>query len=170
MTKIGVSMGTSEYIIREIQQKDNKSIAQVVRDVLIEFGVPKVGTAYEDKALDCMFETYQKEKASYFVIEYQGKIIGGAGIAQLDNFEGNICELQKMYFLPIARGKGLGFKMILNCLQKGKEFGFNQCYLETMPYMDSARALYKKNGFVPLDKPMGDTGHYSCNVWMIRDL
>ena len=170
MTKIGVSMGTSEYIIREIQQKDNTSITQVVREVLVEFGVPKVGTAYEDKALDRMFETYQKEKASYFVIEYQGKIIGGAGIAQLDNFDGNTCELQKMYFLPIARGKGLGSKMISMCLNKAKEFGFDQCYLETMPYMDSARALYKKNGFVSLEKPKGNTGHYSCNVWMIKDL
>ena len=75
-----------------------------------------------------------------------------------------------MYFLPIARGKGLGSKMISMCLNKAKEFGFDQCYLETMPYMDSARALYKKNGFVSLEKPKGNTGHYSCNVWMIKDL
>ena len=27
---------------------------------------------------------------------------------------------------------------------------------------------YRKNGFVNLEKPMGDTGHYSCNVWMLK--
>ena len=30
---------------------------------------------------------------------------------------------------------------------KAKEFGFKQCYLETMPYMTAAQKLYKKNGF-----------------------
>lgn len=163
-------MTSNNYIIREIQKKDNLQIAKVIRDVLIEFGVPKVGTAYEDKALDDMFETYNKNSSVYYVIEYNQKIIGGAGIAQLDNYEGNTCEFQKMYFLPEARGKGLGSKMISICLKKATSFGFEQCYLETMPYMNSARALYKKNGFTSLDKPVGNTGHFSCNVWMIKDL
>ena len=163
-------MRTKEPIIREIKPEDNQQIATVIRDVLVEFGAPKVGTAYEDKATDRMFETYQKEKAGYFVIEIEGKIIGGAGFSQLDNCEENICEFQKMYFLPEARGKGLGSKLIDVCLQKAKTFGFEKCYLETMPYMKAARSLYKKNGFISLDKPVGNTGHYSCNVWMIKDL
>ncbi len=163
-------MITSDFIIREIKPKDNAQIAQVIRDVLNEFGAPKTGTAYEDRATDEMFETYQKEKSSYFVIEQDDKIIGGAGFAALDNFEGNVCELQKMYFLPIARGKGLGSRLINHCLSNAKAKGFEQCYLETMPYMDAARALYKKNGFISLEKPLGDTGHYSCSVWMLKEL
>ena len=163
-------MKTKQPILREIQSKDNQQIKKVIRDVLIEFGVPKVGTAYEDKALDDMFETYNKPTSAYCVIDLDGKIIGGAGVAQLDNYEGSICEFQKMYFLPEARGLGLGSKMITACLQKAKEFGFEKCYLETMPYMHAATALYKKNGFISLDKPVGNTGHYSCNVWMLKDL
>ena len=163
-------MKTNQPVIREIQSKDNQQIKKVIQDVLIEFGVPKVGTAYEDKALDNMFEAYNKTTSAYYVIDLDGKIIGGAGVAQLDNYDGNICEFQKMYFLKEARGKGLGSKMITDCLQKAKEFGFEKCYLETMPYMDSAKALYKKNGFIFLDEPVGNTGHYSCNVWMIKDL
>lgn len=163
-------MTPSDFIIRDIKPDDNKQIAKVIRDVLIEVGAPKVGTAYEDKATDEMFETYQKEKTSYFVIEYQNKIVGGVGFADLDTFNGEICELQKMYFLPITRGKGLGSKIIEFCLLKAKEQGYKKCYLETMPYMNAARGLYKKNGFTNLDKPMGNTGHYSCNVWMLKDL
>lgn len=163
-------MTSKEYIIREIQPEDNKQIANVIRDVLIEMGVPKVGTAYEDTSLDSMFETYNKQKAAYFVVVFNGKVIGGGGIAQLENFEGNTCELQKMYFLPEARGKGLGAKMIEKCLTKAKSFGFEQCYLETMPYMKAAQKLYKKNGFSDIEGPIGNTGHYSCNVWMIKKL
>ncbi|WP_456378818.1 GNAT family N-acetyltransferase [Lutibacter sp.] len=163
-------MNLSSFKIREIQRKDNPKIAQAIRDILVEFGVPKVGTAYADKILDTLYEAYQFEKATYYVIEKDGEIYGGAGIKQLDNFTGNVCELQKMYFLPQARGIGLGSKMMAICLQKAKEFGFEKCYLETLPYMESARKLYRKVGFKDLDAPMGDTGHYSCNLWMLKKL
>jgi len=157
-------------VIREIEQKDNPKIAKAIRSVLIEMGVPKVGTAYEDAALDCMTETYDQPRKTYFVVEKGHDIIGGAGISPLDNYKGNVCELQKMYFKPEARGKGLGSEMMAKCLAFAKEADFDQCYLETMPYMDDARKLYKKVGFEFIDEPMGDTGHYSCSVWMLKDL
>lgn len=163
-------MSKNNIVIREITAADDLQIAAVIRSVLSEFGVPKVGTAYADEALDKMTDTYNKGKATYFVIDDNGKIIGGAGVSQLDKFDGNVCELQKMYFLPEARGVGLGTKMMMTCLDHAKQFGFEKCYLETMPYMDDARKLYKKVGFKMLEKPMGDTGHYSCNVWMIKDI
>ena len=163
-------MTHNNFKIREIQLKDNPKIAKVIRKILIEFGVPKVGTAYADKILDTLYEAYDTEKAIYYVVEKDREIFGGAGIKQLDNFEGNVCELQKMYFLPETRGIGLGGKMMETCLQKAKEFGFEQCYLETLPYMEGARKLYRKVGFKDLDAPMGDTGHYSCNLWMLKDL
>jgi putative acetyltransferase len=152
-------MTSKDFIIREIKPTDNKEVAKIIRSVILEMGAPKVGTAYEDKATDTMFETYQKEKSSYFVLEHNNTIVGGAGIAQLDNYDGNVCELQKMYFLPIARGKGLGSKLITICLEKAKELGFETCYLETLPYMKAAVKLYNKYGFKNLDKPMGNTCH-----------
>ena len=163
-------MTLNNFEIRVIQQKDNSKIAKAIREVLTEFGVPKVGTAYADTLLDTLFETYSIDHAIYFVVEKEGNIIGGAGIKHLDNYEGNICELQKMYFLPEARGIGLGRKMMELCIQKAKEFGFEQCYLETLPYMKDARKLYKNAGFKDLKERMGDTGHYSCNLWMLKDL
>ncbi|ADV51520.1 GCN5-related N-acetyltransferase [Cellulophaga algicola DSM 14237] len=156
--------------IREIQQKDNADVAKVVRKVLVDLGVPKVGTAYADKALDHMFENYNVPKATYFVVEENHEVIGCCGIAQLENYEGNVCELQKMYFLEAARGKGVGAQMINACIEKAKEYGFDKMYLETMPYMEAAQKLYKKSGFEYLEAPMGNTGHFSCPVWMLKDL
>ncbi|WP_410005741.1 GNAT family N-acetyltransferase [Aequorivita nionensis] len=157
-------------IIRLIEKKDNPQIAKVIRNVLEDFNVPKVGTAYADKSLDCMFETYQKPNAVYFVVEENNKIIGGAGVAKLDNFEGNVCELQKMYFLPEARGRGVGAQMMEFCLAKASEFGFEKIYLETMEYMTHAQKLYKQAGFEYIDCAMGDTGHYSCPIHMLKTL
>jgi putative acetyltransferase len=157
-------------IIRKIEEKDNQAIGKIVQTVLMEMGAPKVGTAYADPYLFSLFEIYSNPKAVYFVIESEGEIIGGAGIAQLENAEENICELQKMYFLLVARGKGLGAKLMTLCLEAAKDFGYEKCYLETMPYMKDAQKLYKKVGFNYLEKPMGNTGHTSCPVWMLKDL
>jgi len=157
-------------IIRLIERKDNPIIAQVIRKVLIDLGVPKVGTAYADTALDCMFETYQNPRTAYFVVERDGIILGGAGIAQLDNYEGNVCELQKMYFLPEARGFGLGTQLMEFCIAKAHEFKFENIYLETMEYMKLAQKLYKKVGFKYLDGPLGNTGHFSCPIQMLKEL
>jgi putative acetyltransferase len=157
-------------IIREIQKADNVAIAEVIRDVLIEHNVPKVGTAYADSSLDFMFENYAEEKSAYFVVESDGKIIGGAGVAPLENGPKEICELQKMYFLSAGRGLGLGAKLMEVCLEKARQFEFKKCYLETMPYMTNAQNLYKKSGFEYLDKPLGNTGHNACPVWMLKEL
>lgn len=159
-----------ELIIRSIQLKDNPRMAEVIRSVLLDFEVPKVGTAYADAALDIMFETYQKERAQYFVVEENGAVIGGGGIAPLENQNENVCELQKMYFLPVARGRGIGTQMIDRCLQAATEFGYAHCYLETMSYMEAAQKLYKRYGFKTLDGRMGDTGHYACGVHMLKKL
>jgi len=157
-------------IIRPIEKKDSKAIASIIRSVLLELGAPKIGTAYEDASLYDMYSEYQKDNTQYFVIERQGEILGGAGIAPLLCHKEDICELQKMYYLPIVRGTGLGAQMIRKCLATAKQYGYKKCYLETMPYMKAAQRLYLKNGFDYLENALGDTGHYSCSVYMLKKL
>ena len=159
-----------QVAIREIEIRDNTQVSRLVRSVLEEYGVPKVGSAYEDKALENMFLAYTIPKAIFFVVESGEKIIGCAGIAPLDNYEGNVCELQKMYLTKETRGQGLGKKMIKICLSKAREFGFLGCYLETMPYMKVAQKLYLEYGFTYIDAPMGCTGHTACPVYMYKEL
>ncbi len=157
-------------IIRLIEKRDNLHIAKVIRSVLEDLNVPKVGTAYADETLDSMYETYQGPYCAYFVLEQEGQILGGAGVAPLANYAGNVCELQKMYFLPEARNRGMGAQMMEFCVAKAREFGFDAIYLETMENMAHAQKLYLKTGFRLIDSPMGDTGHYSCPVHMLKTL
>lgn len=156
--------------IRKIQPDDNAPIANVIRTVFEQEGYPRSGTAYADSQLDYLFETYQAPKSVYFVIESEGRILGGGGIAPLDEGALETCELQKMYFLPEVRGKGVGQQMIQQCLEAAAQRGFQYCYLETLPQMKAAQHVYQKMGFTYLDAPMGSTGHISCPVWMIKSL
>ena len=155
---------------REIENGDNTRVAQLIRAVLEEYSVPKVGSAYQDKALDDMFMAYTAPKSAFFVVSDGEKIVGCAGIAPLENHNGNVCELQKMYLTKTTRGLGLGKKMIAICLSKAREFGFEGCYLETMPNMEAAQKLYRENGFTYLEAPMGCTGHSACPVYMYKKL
>ena len=157
-------------IIRPIIPQDNVFIARVIREVLIEYGVTKEGSSYTDTTLDMMYETYKQSRSAYFIVEENGMVLGGGGIGPLANYEGNVCELQKMYFLKASRGLGLGRVMVMQCLDEARNLGYDQCYLETTPFMKTARRLYEGVGFRYIDKPMGDTGHFFCETHMLIDL
>jgi len=163
-------MSKETTIIRKIKQSDNRAIETIIKDIFPEFGMPLIGTAYEDLETTQMFESYQEEREVYFVIEENGLVIGGAGIKGLKNCDETICELQKMYFKPAARGKGYGKIMFEKCLKAAKELGYDKCYLESASVLEVAIRIYEKNGFKHLNEPMGGTGHFSCGVWMIKDL
>ena len=163
-------------LIREIEQKDNESIARVIRAVFHELDAPKVGTAYADPILDTLYEIYQVPRAVYYVVEKDGKVVGGCGVAPLEMLipvqqdNTNVCELQKMYFAPEIRGTGYAEKIIEKCLEFAKTQNFEICYLETLSFMTAAQKLYKRMGFENIDGPMGNTGHNSCEVWMTKKL
>jgi putative acetyltransferase len=91
-------------------------------------------------------------------------------VAPLRNGPADVCELQKMYFLPGARGRGLGERMIQACLAEARRLGYRTCYLETLSGMDAAQKLYARMGFRPICGPMGSTGHHGCDKWFILDL
>jgi len=160
----------SNIIIRQAILSDNKEIANIIREVLIEFGGNRPGTAYYDLDTDNIFEAYQEAGQIYYVAELDHKIIGGCGIKQLTGNNIEICELQKLYLLVEARGFGIGKLLLEKCLEFAKNALYKKCYLETFPNMHSAINLYLKYGFFKLNSPMGNTGHNGCDVWMIKDL
>jgi len=156
--------------IRKINPSDNAEIEQIIKAAILEFGLPTIGTAFEDLETTKMHESYQGKKEVYYVIENNGKVLGGGGIKVLKNNIENICELQKMYFSPQARGKGYGKIMIKKCLEAAKIFDYDYCYLESDPAMKVAIHLYKKHGFSLLNTPLGGTGHHACDIWMLKKL
>jgi putative acetyltransferase len=158
------------FSIRPIEPRDDDAVAAIIRAVMPEFGAGGEGFAIHDAEVDAMCATYRKPRSAYFVVEIHGKVVGGGGVAPLEDGDPDLCELRKMYFLPEARGLGAGNAMIVRCLEAGRAFGFKRCYIETLTGMDAAQALYRKHGFAPLCAPMGNTGHHGCDRWFLRAL
>ncbi len=74
-----------------------------------------------------------------------------------------------MYLSSDLRGQGFGQRLIDLCIKGAIENKFVDMYLETVPAMKAAQALYLKNGFEYTNR-MGDTGHSNCSVTMVRKL
>lgn len=157
-------------IIREIDPRDNAAVERIIRGCLLEFGGNREGTAWFDPDLGRFSEIYNSEERKYWVAEDCGKIVGGVGIAPLEGADNpEICELQKMYCIPEARGTGVAHELIKIALETAAKF-YSLCYLETFGNMIAARKFYEKHGFSRIDKPLGNTGHYGCDVMMVRQL
>lgn len=156
--------------VRPISREDNPGMAAVIRAVLTEFGCTAPGFAIHDPEVDRMFETYNQERSAYFIVEDNGRVAGGGGVAPLKGGDADTCELQKFYILPEWRGYGYGQQMLEKSLAAARAFGFRRAYIETTAQMNHAAALYRHAGFTPLTGALGNTGHFSCDRWYVKEL
>jgi putative acetyltransferase len=157
------------FAIRSIASSDNAAVAAIIRSVMTEFGASGPGFAIHDAEVDDMDTAYSAAGCAYFVVESEGVVRGGGGVAPLIEKD-KICELRKMYFLPSLRGIGAGGTLMAQCLHTARSLGYRQCYLETLTGMDAAQRLYAKHGFEPIASALGNTGHFGCNRFYLRDL
>lgn len=160
----------SPFSIRKISKKDNSHVAKVIRSVMSEYGATAAGFAIHDPEVDRMFETYNNSRSAFYVVEHDANVVGCAGVAPLKGEEKTTCEIQKMYFLKEARGKGLGEKLLRTLISDAKDMGFTKSYLETTSNMREAHKLYEKVGFKRRKSSLGCTGHFACEVWYELDL
>ena len=159
-----------DIIIRRIELADNPFMATIIRESLAEFGANKPGTVFYDDTTDHLFELFQQPGSFYYVAEKEKQLIGGAGIYPSPGLPAGVAELVKMYLKKEARGIGLGRELIDRCIKDAAAIGYRTIYLETMPELKKAVSVYEKFGFQYLEGPMGNTGHFGCDVWMKKEI
>ena len=163
------AVGSTLYI-RPIETRDDPRMAEIIRTVMPEFGACGSGFAINDPEVDWMTRAYAAPRSAYFVVEREGVVEGGGGVAPLEGGDADVCELRKMYFLPSLRGLGAGAEVMRRSLDAARAFGFKRCYIETLTGMDAAMRLYERNGFRRIDAPLGATGHGGCDIFYIMEL
>jgi putative acetyltransferase len=157
-------------IFRKIEKKDNKEIADLIRSVFREFGIARPGTVYFDPTTDDLYTLFQNPGSIYWIAEDNGKIIGGCGIYPTENLPEGFGELVKLYLDPSYRNKGIGRQLMEKSMDSAKQLGYKQLYLESLPELGRAISLYEREGFRFIDHKMGDSGHFGCDIWMVKDL
>ena len=157
-------------LLRNIKSEDNDAIATVIRSGLKDFDADLPGTVYFDPTTDDLFKLFTTPLSAYFVATEDNKVIGGAGYFPTHGLPQDTCELVKMYLDNNYRGKGIGKLLLDHTMLAANRDGFKFMYLETLPQLNRAVEMYEKNGFIKLKAPMGDSGHFGCNMWMIKEL
>jgi putative acetyltransferase len=161
--------------IRPIAPDDDVAVQRIIETVMPEFGASGAGFAIHDAEVLAMYAAYQtpdgvqNATARYFVVELDGIVCGGGGIAPLHGVA-QTAELRKMYFLPELRGLGAGSALMHECINAAREFGYRHIYLETLTGMNAAAKLYERSGFRRLEAQMGATGHFGCNRFYLLSI
>lgn len=156
--------------IREIEEKDNQAMEQIIKRSLESFALDIPGTAYFDPQLGELAQFYKRQShANYWVVvDNQDKVVGGVGIGPFGQKQG-VCELQKLYVAPEAQRLGLAKELMKVALDFATKH-YTYCYLETMQKLEAANHLYSKLGFCQLDKGLDESEHNACDTWYIKEL
>lgn len=157
-------------VFRHIEKRDNKEIAALIRSVFREFKIDRPGTVYFDPTTDDLYSLFKKPDSVYWIAEEEERIIGGCGIFSTPGLAKGCGEIVKLYLLASYRGKGTGRKLLEKSIESARQLGYRQLYLESLPELSKAISLYEKAGFRFINGPMGNSGHFGCNIWMLRDL
>lgn len=157
-------------ILRKIEQKDNREIAELIRTVFREFKIDKPGTVYYDPTTDDLYSLFQTPGSEYWIAEEEGKIIGGCGVFPTPGLPEGCAELVKLYLAAQYRGKGIGYNLMEKTFESARRLGYTRIYLESMPELGKAISLYERTGFRSLPYQLGNSGHFGCNIWMMKDL
>lgn len=167
-----MTVHSTEYRIRRIQSRDDRRVAQLIRETLTEFQCTGPGYALHDAEVDSMSAAYEGDDRAFYVIELDGEVHGCGGFAPLAGAppERRVGEIRKMYLDPSLRGRGAGRALLERILEGMRAAGYEDAYLETTSRMDAARRLYEKAGFRELDERWGDTGHDACDRCFARSL
>lgn len=156
--------------IHPIRPADDEAMAAIIREVMTSFGACGPGFSINDPEVAAMSAYYPGPRAAFFVVESEGRVLGGGGIAPLTGADEDICELRKMYFLPVLRGRGLGARLLHHCLDTARARGYRRCHLKTLTGMDAAQRLYTSAGFKPLRGALGSAGHSGCDRHYLLEL
>lgn len=156
--------------IREVTNKDNEALASIIRDAFDEHDAPKTGTVYSDPTTDDLFSLFQRPDAVLYVAESGNQIKGCCGIYPTDGLEPGYAELVKFYLMADSRGKGLGKMLMERSIESAMRLGYQYLYIESLPEFSKAVNMYRKLGFEMLSSPLGESGHPTCTIWMLKKL
>jgi putative acetyltransferase len=157
-------------ILRKIKIEDNPHLAAMIRAVFIEHNAPQQGTVYSDPTTDDLYQLFRSKNSILWVAEIENQIMGCCGLYPTEGLPKDTTELVKFYLPANARGKGLGKALLEKTIQSARELGYQKIYLESIPHYSKAVNIYVKQGFKKLTQPLGNSGHTTCDIWMIKEL
>lgn len=133
-------------LIRVVRAVDTRSVA-IVRELFREYADSL------DFSLD--FQDFEREvrglpgeyaspRGALFLAWVEGDAAGCVGVRPID---ARTCEMKRLYVRPEFRVRGVGRVLAERAVGEGRELGYERMWLDTVPSMTAAIALYRSMGF-----------------------
>ena len=89
-------------------------------------------------------KTFVPGRERAWVAEMEGEVVGSVFVVRQDE---DTAKLRLLYVDPVARGLGLGRRLVDECLGFAREAGYRRMVLWTNDVLVSARRIYESAGF-----------------------
>jgi N-acetylglutamate synthase-like GNAT family acetyltransferase len=139
----------TELTVREATNADAAAVMRIVSTVLEEYGL-KADPATTDRDILDIEASYQANGGTFRVVEAAD--LGVVGCGGLYRVGADEVELRKMYLLPVARGQGVGKRMLRDFIAAARQMGAARMSLETASVLKEAIGLYKGHGFIRVSR------------------
>ncbi len=126
--------------------------------------IPIVGTLFREYQAhlntDICFQTFEHElsglpgdyappRGAILLAEVDGQVAGVGALRALDPYT---AEMKRVFVRPAFQGRGLGRDMAEGLIEVAASRGYSKVRLDTLPTLDAAIALYRKLGFLEIDR------------------
>jgi ribosomal protein S18 acetylase RimI-like enzyme len=122
-------------------------IRQLFREYENYLGVDLCFQGFEDELARLPGE-YASPKGS-LLLAVDGK--NTAGCVAVRKYNGDVCEMKRLYLRPKYRGVGLGRKLAEKIIKEAERIGYSSIRLDTLKKLKEAMGLYESLGFKRVD-------------------
>lgn len=133
------------YILRDPEVGDLAYIAH--RQAVLyeqEYGFGDDYEAVVSAVVADYISDYNADKEKCWIAEYEGEVVGSIFCVDAGN---DVAKLRLLYVDPIARGMGLGGKLIDEVIKFARKKAYKKIEFWTVDGLDAALHLYAKAGF-----------------------
>jgi GNAT superfamily N-acetyltransferase len=132
----------------ELKSAQSENDYAIAKELFLEYasqlGVD-LGFQNFDKEVETIKSEYALPEGALFIgFDREQNPIGCFAVRK---FKDSVCELKRMYLQPRMQGHGAGSVMLKKAIAVAKELGYERMRLDTLPTMQAAINLYRKNGF-----------------------
>lgn len=153
------------------------------KNIICALGMTTFYEAYFEQDDSCdlanyVLESFSSERiedelndanSTFFIAELNGRAVGYAKLREnsaVDCLENeNAVELQRIYVLERAKGKGGGAALLNRCLEAARAKGYETLWLGVWERNSAALAFYEKTGFAKVGEvrfPYGESVGTNC--------
>lgn len=127
-------------VVTEADFESAKTLIRAYAESLRE----TVCLASHEEEMAHLAEHYPTSQGGLWLAFWEGRIAGCVALRQRRPEQ---AEIKRLYVNPGDRGRGIARQLMLTVLHAAAAHGYTSAYLDTLPSMSAAQALYRTLGF-----------------------